>query len=46
LQKHVRNFYSVLEKENKKVELGDVKKMVKEKLLWLLFYLKRKEKSK
>ena len=30
-KKHVRNFFSVLEKQNKKVNLEDVKKMVKEK---------------
>ena len=48
LQKYVRNFFSVLEKENKKVKLEDVKKMVKEKmmmLLLLLFYLQKKRKN-
>ena len=46
LQKYVKNFFSVLEKENKKVKLEDVKKMVKEKmmLLLLLFYLQKKKK--
>ena len=46
LQRYVRNFFSVLKKENKKVKLEDVKKMVKEKMMLflLLFYLKKKEK--
>ena len=50
LQKYISNFFSVLEKENKKVKLEDVKKMVKEKmmmllLLLLLFYLQKKRKN-
>ena len=45
-QKYVRNFFSVLEKENKKVKLEDVKKMVKENMmLLLLFYLQKKRKK-
>jgi len=45
LQKEVRCFFSVLEKENKKVKLENVKKMVKEKMMMLLFYLQTKRKN-
>jgi len=45
LQKYVRNFFLVLEKENKKVKLEDVKKMIKEQMMMtMLFYLQKKKK--